>query len=265
MHKHVVLNTKKMLGTIILQSYRKEEIKKVAESLNELCHPNENYGWASAGVYAYWNYRTHEVLYIGLASDLTQRFKQHNGFYPSIDRKTCKLEKIEEYFKRNEKIGFSILVQSIISQPFNSKVKRGNKSYSEASADYKNNFGDEGSNSIKHQEGVLIETFRQTNGEIPKWNKANGAKSGQNSAKLKHYESLKIISNQKEHLLLSKSSLFELAETPTFERFENFLHAVRISAPIYGEFRAVEMAKKNDPQTYQDIISENYFKKELKI
>ena len=64
-----------MLGTIILQSYRKEEIKKVAESLNELCHPNENYGWASAGVYAYWNYRTHEVLYIGLASDLTPKIQ----------------------------------------------------------------------------------------------------------------------------------------------------------------------------------------------
>lgn len=254
-----------MLGTIILQPYTKKETKKVAESLNELCHPNENYGWSSAGVYSYWNYYTKEVLYIGLTIDLTQRFKQHNGFYSSTDKKTCKVEKIHEYFEKNEKIGFSILVQSIISQPFTTRLKRRKKSKLEPYPSYKDVYGDEGIESIKYQEGLLIETYKQTNGKIPEWNKMNGAKSGQKSAKLKHYESLKIISNQNKHLLLSKSSLFEIAETPTFERFENFLHSVRITAPIYGNLGAFEFTKKHDPQTYKDMISMNYFNKELNI
>ncbi|MGQ3678062.1 GIY-YIG nuclease family protein [Tenacibaculum discolor] len=251
-----------MLGTIILQPYTKEERNKVADSLNELCHPNENYGWASAGVYSYWNYYTNEVLYIGLASDLTQRFKQHNGFHKSIDKKTCKVEKIQEYFDKNEKIGFSIIVQSIISQPFTSKLKKRGAEKSSSFIDF---HGNEGIESIKHQEGLLIEAYKLANGKIPEWNKINGAKSGRKSAKLKNYESLKIISNQNKHLLLSKSSLFEIAENPTFERFENFLHSVRISTPTLGYATSLKLSRVNDENTYSQMLSENYFDKELNI
>lgn len=255
-----------MLRTIILQPYKKTERRKVVDALDELCSPKDNYGWASAGIYVYWNYYTNEVLYIGLAVDLTERFKQHNGFYPSIDRNTCKYEQIEEYFRNHEKLGFSIIVQSPLSQPVTSKLKKEYKEFTEQFSPIESYIGDEGLEAIKHQEGVLIEAFRKKNGNIPKWNKMNGSISGQNSVKPINYEAIKVISNRKDNILLSKSSLFELAESPTLERYENFLHAVRILAPLYGEKRAIEVLRRDSIiDTYGQMIENGYLNKRLEI
>lgn len=71
-----------MLRTIIIDFYKEKDKTKIADALNTLCSPNDNYGWASVGIYCYWDYDTKEILYIGLAVDLTVRFKQHNEFYP---------------------------------------------------------------------------------------------------------------------------------------------------------------------------------------
>lgn len=46
----------------------------MADAIDDLCCPNDNYGWVSAGIYCFWDYYTHEVLYIGLAGDLAERF-----------------------------------------------------------------------------------------------------------------------------------------------------------------------------------------------
>lgn len=62
-----------------MDAYTKEEKEEIAEALDDLCSPNDNYGWASAGIYSFWDYNTKEIFYIGLAVDLTERFKQHNG------------------------------------------------------------------------------------------------------------------------------------------------------------------------------------------
>ncbi len=255
-----------MLRTIILQTYKKSERKKVAKALDQLCSPKDNYGWASAGIYAYWNYYTNEVLYVGLAVDLTERFKQHNGFYPGIDKKTCKYEQIEEYFRNNEKIGFSIIVQSPLSQPVTSKLKKEYKDYTEQFSQIENYIGNEGVEAIKYQEGLLIESFRINNGNIPKWNKMNGSIVGQNSVKPINYEALKVISNQTNNLLLAKSSLFEIAENPTFERYENFMHEVRILTPMYGEKKAVEFLRSQSIiDTYGQMIDCGYLNKILDI
>lgn len=255
-----------MLRTIILQPYKKSERKKVVNALDELCSPKDNYGWASAGIYAYWNYYTNEVLYVGLAIDLKERFKQHNGFYPGVDKKTCKHEQIEEYFKHHEKIGFSIIVQSPLSQPVTSKLKKEYKDFTKKFSPIKNYIGEEGLAAIKHQEGILIEAFKKKHGSIPKWNKMNGSISGQNSVKPINYEAIKVLTNKKDNLLLSKSSLFELADNPTFERFENFLHAVRILAPLYGEQRAIEfLINESIIDTYGQMIEYGYLNKKLEV
>ena len=62
-----------MFGTVILDAYTKDETKELADAINDLCCPNDNYGWASAGIYCFWDYYTREVLYIGLARDLYVR------------------------------------------------------------------------------------------------------------------------------------------------------------------------------------------------
>ena len=68
-----------MFGTVIIDAYRENEKQQMADAIDDLCCPNDNYGWASAGIYCFWDYYTHEVLYIGLAGDLAERFMQHNG------------------------------------------------------------------------------------------------------------------------------------------------------------------------------------------
>ncbi|PUA39251.1 hypothetical protein C8Z91_10500 [Paenibacillus elgii] len=95
-----------MFGTIIMDAYRKEEIGQIAFALDDLCSATDSYGWASSGIYCYWNYYTNELLYIGLAVDLTERFKQHNGLIP-VDPASCKYGKIMEYFQANEKLVFT--------------------------------------------------------------------------------------------------------------------------------------------------------------
>lgn len=57
--------------------------------------------WASAGIYCFWDYYAEAVLYIGLAGDLAERFRQHNGIL--LIREGSKQKKIEEYFSKNGK------------------------------------------------------------------------------------------------------------------------------------------------------------------
>ena len=56
-----------MFGTVIIDAYRKEEALEMAEAIDDLCGPNDNYGWASAGIYCFWDYYIEEILYIALA------------------------------------------------------------------------------------------------------------------------------------------------------------------------------------------------------
>ena len=71
-----------MFGTVIIDAYQKSETMEWAEAIEDLCSPNDSYGWASAGIYCFWDYYFEEILYIGLAVNLSERFKQHNGILP---------------------------------------------------------------------------------------------------------------------------------------------------------------------------------------
>ena len=84
-----------MFGTVIIDAYTKDETEALAYAIDDICCPSDNYGWASAGIYCFWDYNTHEVLYIGLASDLYERFRQHNGLLP-MQNEGCKYKQIQE-------------------------------------------------------------------------------------------------------------------------------------------------------------------------
>ncbi|WP_243137016.1 hypothetical protein [Alkaliphilus serpentinus] len=119
-----------MFGTVIIDAYSKDERQEIADSIDDLCSPKDNYGWASAGIYCFWDYYAEEVLYIGLASDLADRFKQHNGIKP-VDGSSSKYAKIEEYFESNERLGYTIFVQSPLSQPLTYRNKATYKKFAE--------------------------------------------------------------------------------------------------------------------------------------
>ena len=46
-----------MFGTVIIDAYRKEEALEMADAIADLCSPTDNYGWASAGIYCFWDSR----------------------------------------------------------------------------------------------------------------------------------------------------------------------------------------------------------------
>ena len=50
-----------MFGSVILDAYTKDETEELATAIDDLCCPKDLYGWASTGIYSFWDYNTHEV------------------------------------------------------------------------------------------------------------------------------------------------------------------------------------------------------------
>jgi hypothetical protein len=254
-----------MFGTVIQDAYRQNEVNEIVNALDELCNPNDTYGWASSGIYCFWNYYTREILYIGLAVDLTERFKQHNGII-LIDENACKYKQINEYFKKNEKLGYSIFVQSPLSQPVTSKNIYKWFNYDPEEFSVSDFTHEQSKKDLRRVEGILIESYRRTHGNIPSWNRVSGSVDGQRATLDGNYEIVRAMTCQKLSPLLSRSTLRELAENPTYAFYESFLHGVRqlmLSCGLsFNE--ALQFIQKTDILgIYERIEKEGYPYKEL--
>lgn len=58
-----------MLCTVIYDAYKTSERAEVHEALSTLLSPGQR-DWSPKGVYAYWDRTNHDILYLGLASEL---------------------------------------------------------------------------------------------------------------------------------------------------------------------------------------------------
>ncbi|MFD1040336.1 GIY-YIG nuclease family protein [Virgibacillus byunsanensis] len=256
-----------MFGTIIQDAYKENEKDDLAYAINDICNPNDNNGWASAGIYCFWNYQTREILYIGLARDLSERLKQHNGLI-TIDPKGCKVENINEYFNENEKMGHSIFVQSSNHQPVTSRnifdlfrkdPELGNvKEYDDepVKQDY------------IMTEGILIEAYNKMFNTIPPWNKIAGSKKGQLASTIGNYEIVKFFSSKDPSPLLARYSIREISNNPTYERYELFLHTARQQMLTTGItfLDAIKFSRSFDMlETYEELFSVEYFNRILDI
>lgn len=262
-----------MFGTIILDAYCLDETKSMAEFINEICSPLDTVGWASAGIYSFWDYDTRELLYIGLASDLYVRFKQHNGLLP-IDDNACKYQQIQDYFKTHQKLGYTILVQSPLSQPI---VQRNEDMYRKFLDRPKgipvgSYVGEEGLEHIRLAEGQLIEAYRLSTGDIPPWNKIGGDVYARKFATKGNFtQIIRAFSEADTHnFLVSRSTIRELAENPTYEWFEVQLHGLRMMMLTMGfSYQEALDAQLTFNPWFQTIIdrinNEDYIKKELNI
>lgn len=210
-----------MFGTIIIESYTKEEAKDIALAIDDICSPSDTYCFASAGIYCFWDYDSKVVLYLGLAVDLSLRFKQHNGLI-KCNPSGCKVEQIEEYFRTHDRIGYSILVQSPMSQPITARNK-----------EVINNFANEwtsqeGKDTIRHMEGLLIESTAIVEGTMPPWNKVGGSISGQKAASEDTYSFIDDFTNNSVSYFVARRTLRELSQDGKVAWFENCLHGVRM-------------------------------------
>lgn len=257
-----------MFGTVIIDAYRKEEIHDIADAIDDLCSSKDNYGWASAGIYCFWDYYTETVLYIGLASDLAERFRQHNGILPL--KEGSKQRKIEEYFLKNERLGYTIFVQSPLSQPLVHKNKRLYEKFArQINSPVEDMLSKTGREDIKLVEGILIESYKKKYGNYPPWNKIGGSVLGQHRVMEKNINIVKSFCNPDNYFInpiVSRSTIRELSENAEWAWYENYLHAVRMIVLRFGmEYdKALEIINQNDIfNTYEKIRKSGYLKKKL--
>ncbi|MDK8643462.1 GIY-YIG nuclease family protein [Niallia taxi] len=253
-----------MFGTIIQDAYSRDETQGIIEALDELCNPNDAWGWASAGIYSFWNFRTKEVLYIGLAVDLAERFKQHNGMTP-MDPNGCKYQKIQEYFNAEERLGYSIFVQSPLHQPVIRKNIYSWWNYDQEQVQISEFKDEQPKRDLRRVEGILIEAYKQKNGVLPSWNRVGGDVAGQKVATRGNYELIENLTNQEFNPITARYSLRGLAKSATFITYESYMHGARQLMLIFGMSfaNAFEHCKRKDPNTHKRILDDDYLSTQL--
>lgn len=243
----------------------------MSKAEDDLCCPNDNYGWASAGIYCFWDYYSEAVLYIGLASDLCERFKQHNGLLPMYEN-CCKRAQIDKYFSCNERLGYSIFVQSPLSQPLVHKNKKYYEKFArQKGAPVQDMLSEEGKDNIKIVEGILIESFRKENGDVPPWNKVGGSIQGQQRVMKNNINIVRSFctpSMYEVSPIVSRSTLRQLSNNSEYAAYEHYLHAIRMNMLTLGmEYKdSLEFVNKNDPYgCYERLVASKYNEKRLII
>lgn len=262
-----------MYGTIVQNSFSKTDAPRIAEFLEDLCSPTDYYGWSSTGIYTFWDYDTREILYIGLATDLSQRFKQHLGLTSSNRNTGTKYLKIEEYFQSNITLGYSVLLQSILGQATIRKNFSPLSSLSQTDIE-NHSLSDYNREDIKVNlrdiEGQLIESFNQIHGRLPLWNSMGGSTVGQSKATRENYELVQSFSTEYYSPFVARSTLEELSNNPTLERYENFLHVIRFmmiqSGLTFDDALSKLLPRSQDgAMTFKNIHDTGYLRKELVI
>ena len=166
-----------MLATIILDSFTRDEANEIAQALDMICAPDDNYGFASACIYSFWSLPGQDVLYIGLAKDVARRFRQHVGLL-SCDPACCKRGKIDNYFRTHDRLGFSIIVQSSLNQPATEADRE------QLAELYDDGFPacvtdiNDGVENIIVAEGFMLNLHHQLGDKLPPWNEQHGSKRG---------------------------------------------------------------------------------------
>ncbi|WP_416827836.1 GIY-YIG nuclease family protein [Ectobacillus polymachus] len=253
---------KTMFGTVIQDAYKMKDTKDIVNALDHVCNPNDGYGWASSGVYCFWDYETKEVLYIGLAVDLGERFKQHNGILP-MKKESCKFVNIKSYFNQKEKLGYSILTMSPISQPV---IKKNVHKIYDEEVELSDFANEHFKRDLKIVEGILIEAYRIKNGSLPPWNKRSGSLVGKSRSTEGNYDIVRSFTNKQESALVANCTIRELKANPMSIHFEEFLHVVRDRMLTYGiSFSdALKESELYDKFLYDLIMKENYLSKKKK-
>lgn len=222
-----------MLGTIVLDAYRAADRADMVQALDDICSPFDNYGWASAGVYCFWDPADCSILYIGLSVDLPQRFREHNGLLGKSATGN-KRKEIDTYFENAEYLGFSILVQSPMAQPLSYRALL---PFGVDASDVKEAYGelvDHGREGIRRAESLWIEAHRQTFGSIPPWNEIGGLVDARVDVAPTTSLALEVMTSRKDSLIAARHTLREIAIDATIEGTEEFLHGARQLALPFG-------------------------------
>lgn len=216
-----------MLATWIRDVYGDADRTEMRDSIDDIASPLDSYGFASAGVYVFFDPIEFEVLYIGLARDLAQRFAQHNGL-ASMPVSGCKRAQLEEWFEQHKSLGYAIFVQSCMDQVAVSRQAGTMSSeYYDEEGDVFWSYGESGLEDIKRNEGVLLEANLRRRGKLPRWNKIGGAIHSRERATPAMSSQLDLATGLIDSLLLARRTIRELSSDPTAMFYEEALHLGR--------------------------------------
>lgn len=163
-----------MWGTILQDAYRKEDAASLRDALEELIGPNSGSGFATSGVYVFWNFETREPLYVGIAGDLSERFAQHNGLR-GCPVHGCKREQISQYFAiEGEVLGYSVLTLSSLSQQSTSRQRLVLDLQEPELIELNEALSQDVVDELRALEGRLIALHQQQFGTLPRWNVSPG-------------------------------------------------------------------------------------------
>lgn len=203
-----------MLCTAISDAYRTDQRAEMHDALERILGPGQS-DWTPTGVYAYWDPGSHEILYLGLASNLPERFGQHNGLVSH--RGGNKTAEIGRHFAQREKLGITVLVQS-------KAIK-----FLEDVAAVDPTLGSVARDLIGVGEGQLIEMHRLVYGAWPAWNKTGGSRRGQRWA-TPATGLLDALSLRRDSLFTARRRLRAVADDLRVRVFESTIHAARMRA-----------------------------------
>jgi hypothetical protein len=219
-----------MFGTFILDAYRSDERRAVADALEGIASARDRYGFASGGIYCFWELETRDVLYIGRAIDLPQRFRQHNGF--AGKPKGSKREYIQQHFTDHEMLGFSVLVRSPNEQTssgrFRKQLRRDFGTVKDLLEDPEVRSQTE--LEIAYAEGLAIQSLVLATGALPPWNRIFGTLDDWAATMDRPDHTREFFTGRINTLLQARSTIRELDADPTATQFESVLLGARTHA-----------------------------------
>ena len=227
-----------VFGTVLRDVYRQCDRREMMLAIDDLCSPKDNILWASTGIYAFFDpYRRPEslpgeqLLYVGLARDLPDRFAAHNGLKGKAAHGN-KSHEIARWFERHEHLGISLLPQSPLAQTNTSRERSALRRLKPATNRPLVDNPSDGQLSIERLEGQLIETYRQHFAQKPRWNRIGGASLGQEqAAEGSAHAMLRLLDGSHDDLLCARRPIRSLSATATYGFYEaEALHLARFYA-----------------------------------
>lgn len=227
-----------MLCTVIWDTYANDERRAMWSALHRLVPPDSR-DWSRKGVYAYWDPRDRQLLYVGLATDLPERFAQHNRLVPHSGGN--KADKIDAWFENRDRIGFSLLVQAAAVEALD--VLYG----------LSPTLGVESSSISRVAEGQLIELHRLEHGRRPPWNGVGGSSLGARWATQRGRSMIRLLSAADESLFVARRALRDLVSDVDSMRREASVHGARMRTLM--ESHEADFDEGDDPQERVERIS----------
>lgn len=227
-----VCNPEDMWGTFIGDAYFDSNRAEMAEALEEICSPRDDYGFASGGVYCFWDPKTRLPLYIGRAVDLPDRFRAHNGLGAKRSRGS-KRDEIDAFFAEDPLLGYSILVRSVASQSSTARRRRQFDQELPTMFEWIEE-PDAIDTQIEHEiaqaEGTAIRSYWLRHNALPTWNKIHGIRTAWSQTMRQPDSSGQLFCFSVDSLLQSRKTISELARDPLAVEFELELQSARLRA-----------------------------------